>query len=110
MIIEWTRIPYTTKKNINKYKRLVGESSSYLSFFGSVVRIGKTGNVEGKCGAERGIELECHNYIRIRTNYLVSMLIAELENNNVGINENNLAQLIFGCKPSFIPDDTLKLW
>lgn len=110
VIIEWTRIPYTTKKNINEYKRLVGESSSYLSFFGSVVRIGKTGNIEGKCGAERGIELECHNYIRIRTNYLVSMLIAELENNNVGINENNLAQLICGCKPSFIPKDTLELW
>lgn len=110
VIIEWTRIPYTTKKNINKYKRLVGESSSYLSFFGSVVRIGKTGNIEGKCGAERGIELECHNYIRIRTNYLVSMLIAELDNNNVGINENNLAQLICGCKPSFIPEDTLELW
>ena len=109
VIIEWTRIPYTTKKNINEYKRLVGKSS-YLSFFGSVVRIGKTGNIEGKCGAERGIELECHNYIRIRTNYLVSMLIAELENNNVGINENNLAQLICGCKPSFIPEDTLELW
>ena len=62
VIIEWTRIPYTTKKNINEYKRLVGKSS-YLSFFGSVVRIGKTGNIEGKCGAERGIELECHNYI-----------------------------------------------
>lgn len=110
VIIEWTRIPYTTNKNINKYKRLVGESSSYLSFFGSVVRIGKTGNIEGKCGAERGIELECHNYIRIRTNYLVSMLIAELDNNNVGINENNLAQLICGCNPSFIPKDTLELW
>lgn len=109
VIIEWTRIPYTTKENINKYKRIVGKSS-YLSFFGAVEKIGKTGNVEGKCSAEREIELECHNYIRIRTNYLVSMLIAELENNSVEINENNLAQLIHGCKPSFIPEDTLELW
>lgn len=109
VIIEWTRIPYTTKENINKYKRIVGKSS-YLSFFGAVERIGKTGNIEGKCSAEREIELECHNYIRIRTNYLVSMLIAELENNTVEINENNLAQLIHGCKPSFIPEDTLELW
>lgn len=109
VIIEWTRIPYTTKENINKYKRIVGKSS-YLSFFGAVEKIGKTGNIEGKCSAEREIELECHNYIRIRTNYLVSMLIAELENNSVEINENNLAQLIHGCKPSFIPEDTLELW
>lgn len=109
VIIEWTRIPYTTKENINKYKRIVGKSS-YLSFFGAVEKIGKTGNVEGKCSAEREIELECHNYIRIRTNYLVSMLIAELENNSVEINENNLVQLIHGCKPSFIPEDTLELW
>lgn len=109
VIIEWTRIPYTTKENINKYKRIVGKAS-YLSFFGAVEKIGKTGNIEGKCSAEREIELECHNYIRIRTNYLVSMLIAELENNSVEINENNLAQLIHGCKPSFIPEDTLELW
>lgn len=109
VIIEWTRMPYTTKENINKYKRIVGKSS-YLSFFGAVEKIGKTGNIEGKCSAEREIELECYNYIRIRTNYLVSMLIAELENNSVEINENNLAQLIHGCKPSFIPEGTLELW
>ena len=109
VIIEWTRIPYTTKENINHYKTIVG-NTSYLSFFGAVEKIGKTGNIEGKCSAERGIELECHNCMRLRTNYLVNMLIAELENNNIEISENNLAQLVFECKPSFIPEDSLELW
>lgn len=109
VIIEWTRIPYTTKENINHYKTIVG-NTSYLSFFGAVEKIGKTGNIEGKCSAERGIELECHNCMRLRTNYLVNMLIAEIENNNIEISENNLAQLVFECKPSFIPEDSLELW
>ena len=48
--------------------------------------------------------------MRLRTNYLVNMLIAELENNNIEISENNLAQLVFECKPSFISEDSLELW
>lgn len=109
VIIEWTGIPYTTNESINQYKQIVSKSS-YLSLFGSVVKIGRNGNVEGKCDAEKGIEVECRSYVRHRINYLVLKMLAEIENKKIEINETNLEQLIVECKPSFVAQNSLPLW
>lgn len=109
VIVSWIGIPYTTTESIVNYKKIVARTS-YLSLFGSVVKMGRGGNIEGQCDAEKGVEIECHSHIRLRVNYMIRMIIAEIEKNRIEINEQNLEEMLLNYKPSFISQYSLPLW